>query len=221
MVEPIVVDIYSDAVCPWCYLGKRRFEAALRLMPDLAVAVHWRPFELNPDLPAGGVDRAGYIAAKFADASRFEAAQSRLVELGRDAGIAFRFAQIARMPNTRAAHALVALAGERADAAVDQVFAAYFERGEDIGDLEALGRVATAAGLDGTALRCRLRAREGFAEVEADEAVGRELGINGVPFFVLAGRWALSGAQEPAQLAAALAQVRDTLARERATAAVP
>ncbi len=220
MSKPIAIDIYSDAVCPWCYLGKRRLEAALRMRPDLVATVRWKPFELNPDLPPEGADRATYIAAKFGDSARFAAAQAKLVELGGEVGIAFRFGQIARVPNTRAAHALVALAGEHADAVVEAIFAAYFERGEDIGELDVLAGAASGAGLDGAALRTRLAAREGFAEVEADEAVGRELGISGVPFFVLAGRWALSGAQEPAQIIAALEQVRDTLAREQGTTAL-
>ena len=142
MNEAISVAIYSDAVCPWCYLGKRRFEAALRMRPDLVVSASWKPFELNPDMPVGGADRATYIAAKFGDPERFAAVQARLVDLGREAGIPFRFGQVARIPNTRAAHALVALAGERADAVMEAIFAAYFERGEDIGDLGVLAAAA-------------------------------------------------------------------------------
>jgi predicted DsbA family dithiol-disulfide isomerase len=220
MSTPITIDVHSDAVCPWCYVGKRRLEAALAARPDVPVQVRWKPFELNPELPAAGADRAAYLAAKFGDGPGLAAAHARLVDLGHQVGIPFRFETIARMPNTRPAHALVALAGDRADAIVEAVFAAYFERGEDIGDLDVLTRIAALAGLDAVAVRVRLAAREGWDVVAADEDEGRRLGITGVPFFVFAGRWALSGAQEPAQFMAALDEVRATLAREAAAARV-
>jgi predicted DsbA family dithiol-disulfide isomerase len=221
MTAPITIDVHSDAVCPWCYLGKRRLEAALAARPEVTVHVRWQPFELNPELPAGGTDRAAYLAGKFGDGPGLAAAHARLVDLGARAGIPFRFDRIARVPNTRAAHALVALAGDRADAVVEAVFAAYFERGEDIGDLDVLAAAAAAAGLDPVASRARLAAREGWDSVAAGEEAGRGLGITGVPFFVFAGRWALSGAQEPAQFMAAIDEVRATLARESAPADPP
>ena len=216
MSQPIRIDVYSDAVCPWCYLGKRRLEAALAERPDLRVEVHWQPFELNPDLPVGGADRAAYMAAKFGTGPGIATAHARLVDLGRRAGIPFRFDAIQRVPNTRAAHALVALAGERADATVEAIFAAYFERGEDLGCLDVLVRIAASVGLDAEATRSRLAAGDGFDAIAVEEEAGRRMGITGVPFFVFAGRWALSGAQEPVQLISALEEVRASLARESA-----
>jgi predicted DsbA family dithiol-disulfide isomerase len=216
MSQPILIDVHSDAVCPWCYVGKRRLEAALAARPDLAVEVRWKPFELNPDLPAGGADRASYMKAKFGEGPGLAAAHARLVDLGARAGIPFHFESIQRVPNTRAAHALVALAGDRADAVVEAIFAAYFERGEDIGALDVLMRIAEVAGLDPASIRPRVAAGEGFDAVVLEEDAGRRMGITGVPFFVFAGRWALSGAQEPAQFIAALDEVCATLARESA-----
>ncbi len=216
MSEPIQIEVHSDAVCPWCYLGKRRLEAALAERPDLPVEVRWKPFELNPDLPVGGTDRAAYMAAKFGDGPGLAAAHARLVDLGGRAGIPFRFEAIQRVPNTRAAHALVALAGDRADGAVEAIFAAYFERGEDIGSIDVLVRIAGSIGLDRETTRARLAAGDGFDAIAVEEEAGRRMGITGVPFFVFAGRWALSGAQEPAQIIAALEEVRASLARESA-----
>ena len=129
---PLTVDVWSDTVCPWCWLGKRRFEAALRERPDLDVVVRWHPFELNPEMPAGGADRREYLQQKFGDPDRFRDAQQRLVELGRAAGLDYRFEAQSRMPNTRASHALARLAGEREAEVVEALFAAYFAAGRDV-----------------------------------------------------------------------------------------
>jgi hypothetical protein len=211
MTYPISIDIYSDMVCPWCYLGKRRLEAALQHCPELAVTVQWKPFELNPDLPAEGVDRANYMAKKFPDAQRLAAIQQQLVGFGQAMGIPFLFQSIRRIPNTRLAHTLVALAGTRSDAVVEALFAAYFERGEDIGDLAVLAGIADRVGLAvGSWPECLMTGAASDG-VLADLAEGRRLGIQGVPFFVLGGRWAVSGAQKTDQWVAALRQVRDAL----------
>jgi predicted DsbA family dithiol-disulfide isomerase len=214
-VGPVLtIDIYSDVVCPWCYLGKRRLEAALRARPDIAVAVQWRPFELNPDLPPTGVERDEYLRQKFGDSGRLQEFHRRLVELGREAGIGYRFEAIRRVPNTRAAHALIAASGERQDAVVDGLFRAYFEEARDVGDAAVLAEIGVAAGLDGDELRASLAARRGIEAVAAQEREAARLGISGVPFFVFAGRWAVSGAQEAATLVAALDQVSTELARD-------
>jgi predicted DsbA family dithiol-disulfide isomerase len=209
----LTIDVWSDTVCPWCWLGKRRLEAALRARPDLEVVVRWHPFELNPDLPAAGADRREYLQQKFGDPDRFRDAQQRLVELGRDAGIEYRFGAQARMPNTRASHALVHLAGEREAEVVEALFAAYFNAGRDVGDLDVLAAVAADAGLDGERVRERLAAREGFDAVESAEQQAYRMGISGVPFFVLAGRWAVSGAQETEAFVRALDAVGAELAK--------
>lgn len=217
MATTLSIDIYSDVVCPWCYLGKRRLEAALRERPALAVDVRWRPFELNPDLPPGGADRRAYLEAKFGDPGRLAETHARLLELGRATGIHYRFEAIDRMPNTRAAHALVALAGERQGDVVEALFRAYFEEARDVGDVAVLRAIGVAAGLDGAALAAQFAAGEGVAAVVAAEREAARLGISGVPFFVFAGRWAVSGAQEPAALVAALDQVAGELARAPGT----
>jgi predicted DsbA family dithiol-disulfide isomerase len=213
MAAVVPIDLYSDVVCPWCFLGKRRLEAALRARPAIPVAVRWRPFELNPDMAAGGADRREYLAHRFADAASLAQAHRRLVELGREAGIEYRFEAIARVPNTRAAHALVALAGDRAGAVVEGLFRAYFEEARDVGDLDVLTAIAAAAGLDAAAVRPRLVAGEGRAEIAEQELEARRLGVNGVPLFVFAGRWAVSGAQDAATLVTALDRVAAELAR--------
>ena len=208
------IDIWSDVVCPWCYLGKRRLEAALRERPELEVAVRWRPFELNPDMPPAGADRQEYLTRKFGADGRLQEAHARLVGLGREAGIEYRFDAIRRVPNTRAAHALVALAGDRQGAVVEGLFRAYFEEARDVGDGDVLVEIGAAAGVRAGGLRAELFAAERLATIAAEERDASRLGISGVPFFVLAGRWAVSGAQETATLVGALDEVVATLGRE-------
>jgi predicted DsbA family dithiol-disulfide isomerase len=210
----LAVDVWSDLVCPWCYLGKRRLERALRERPGIPVVVRWQPFELNPGMPAAGADRREYLRAKFGDPRRLEAAQDQLVALGREAGIDYRFDLIRRVPNTRVAHALIALAGERQGAVVEALFRAYFGEARDIGDLDVLIDIGAGAGLAVADLAAQLTSREAVASVEAGEGDAARLGISGVPFFVLAGRWALSGAQESATIAAALDQVAAAIGSE-------
>jgi predicted DsbA family dithiol-disulfide isomerase len=214
MGPALAIDIYSDVVCPWCYLGKRRLEAAVRERPDIAITVRWRPFELNPDMPLAGVERSEYLAQKFGDPGRLQQTHHRLVELGREVGIGYRFEAIQRVPNTRAAHVLIARDGDRQDAVVESLFRAYFEEARDVGDVEVLAEIGAAAGLEISELRASLATREGSAAIAAQERDAARLGINGVPFFVFAGRWAVSGAQETATLVAALDQVSAELARD-------
>jgi predicted DsbA family dithiol-disulfide isomerase len=208
------IDVYSDVVCPWCYLGKRRLEAALCQRPDLAVVVRWRPFELNPTMPPAGADRTEYLMQKFGDPGRLQEAHRRLLELGREAGIRYRFEAIRRVPNTRAAHTLIVSSEERQGAVVDGLFRAYFEEGRDIGDVDVLAAIATAAGLDQGELAAVISSPSGIEAVTAQENEAARLGISGVPFFVLADRWAVSGAQEVATLVAALDQVSAELTRD-------
>jgi predicted DsbA family dithiol-disulfide isomerase len=211
---PLTVDVWSDTVCPWCWLGKRRFEAALRERPHLDVVVRWHPFELNAEMPAGGADRREYLQAKFGDPGRFRDAQQRLLDLGRAAGIEYRFDAQPRMPNTRASHALVRLAaGGREGDVVDALFAAYFNAGRDVGDLDVLAALASEAGLDGPAVRARLEAREGYDAIELEEREAQRMGVTGVPFFVFAGKWAVSGAQETEAFVRALDAVSAELAK--------
>ena len=205
------IDIYSDTVCPWCYLGKRRFELAVAARPQYEPRVTWRPFELNPDIPAEGVDRAGYLAAKFGTPEQVAEAHAELKRQGEASGIEFRFDLIERMPNTRRSHLLIAHAARsgRQTAVMDRVMRAYFEEGCDIGDIEELVRLGVEVGLAERDSRSALILRSGQDGVIAAERHASVLGITGVPTFIFDGQYTISGAQEVGALAQILDQVAD------------
>jgi len=194
---PIIV--YSDVICPWCYVGKRRLERALAGpgMPE-QIRLSWRPFELNPYLPAEGIERKAYRARKFGQARSAEL-DARMVETGRELGIAFAFERIARTPNTRLAHRLIWEAERqgRQDALVERLFFAYFQEGLDIGARALLQRLAAEAGLAADGVEEALTDGASLAAVTALEEQGQSLGIQGVPFFLLPGAIGVSGAQAP------------------------
>jgi predicted DsbA family dithiol-disulfide isomerase len=196
------VDIVSDAICPWCFIGKRRFERALAEAAPGAVPgpveIGWRPFQLNPDIPREGMDRAAYLRAKFGDApgaGRHDA----VIAAGREEGIAFDFAAIKRTPSTLDAHRLIRYAGERdrQDATVEALFRAYFTAGRDIGDPAELAAIAGEAGLDRAAVAAHLAGDADLEAVRAEDAFARQIGINGVPCFIFERKYAISGAQPP------------------------
>jgi predicted DsbA family dithiol-disulfide isomerase len=214
------IDIYSDTVCPWCYLGKRRFELAVAARPRYEPRVTWRPFELNPDLPAEGVDRAAFLASRIGNAERVTEIQTELKRQGEASGIEFRFDLIERMPNTRRSHLLIAHAARRQTAAMgnglglqaavkERVMRAYFEEGCDIGDIEELVRLGVEAGLTERETRSALILREGQDGVIAAERHAAVLGITGVPTFIFDGQYTISGAQEVGALARVFDQVAD------------
>ena len=195
------VTIYSDVICPWCYVGKRRFEAALTApgMPR-KLAISWRPFELNPDMPEGGMERSAYRAKKFGS-EKSRQLDAQMTETGRDAGITFAFDKMKRTPNTRLAHRLIWHAeregAEAQNAVVNRLFEGYFEQGLDIGQTEVLLNVAKEAGLDPVEVRAVLD-DDGSLEAVLDlEDAGLRMGIQGVPFFILVNKYAISGAQPP------------------------
>lgn len=204
MPPPLEVDVVSDIVCPWCYLGKRRLERALAQTGE--TQVRWRPYQLDPTIPPEGRDRAAYMAAKFPDPSRLAQAHDRLTALGAEVGIAFDFSNIRRSPNTLDAHRLIRFATQvgLGDAMVERLFADYFEHGRDIGDRAVLAEAARACGLG--EVEARLAGEEGAAEVEGEIEQARRLGVEGVPFFIFAGRLAVSGAQSEDVFAQAIAQ---------------
>jgi predicted DsbA family dithiol-disulfide isomerase len=213
------IDIYSDTVCPWCFLGKRRFELALGQRPQYEPRVTWRPFELNPDLPWEGVERAPYLAAKVGDAARVAAVEESLAVAGAAIGLEFRFDLIQRMPNTRRSHLLIAHAARhRQQGRVkDRVMQAYFQEGVDIGEVDELVRLGAECGLAERDTRSALVLREGQDGVVAAERHASVLGISGVPTFVFDGQYTISGAQEPEALAKILDQVAEfAAARESA-----
>jgi predicted DsbA family dithiol-disulfide isomerase len=213
------IDIYSDTVCPWCFLGKRRFELALAERPHYEPRVTWRPFELNPDLPWEGVERAGFLAAKIGDPGRVAAMEETLVRLGASIGVQFRFDLMDRVPNSRRSHLLIAHAARYGlqSRVKDRVMRAYFQEGVDIGDLDELVRLGVDSGLSEWETRSALVLREGQDGVVAAERHAGALGISAVPTFVFNGQYTLAGAQEPAALAHVLDQVVElTAAREAA-----
>ena len=192
------VEIYSDTVCPWCYIGKRRFERAMRMRPDIEFDVQWLPFELNPGLPESGVERETYLARKFGDLQRVQAMQAQLRELGSSLGLEFHFERAVRMPNTRLSHELLqfAHAAGRQDVVGEALFKAYFEDGVDIGNHARLVEIGAAAQLDAVDLERALTSRRHMSEVEALERQGHGWGISGVPTFIFERNYAVSGAQE-------------------------
>jgi predicted DsbA family dithiol-disulfide isomerase len=191
----IYVDIVSDTICPWCYIGKRRFERALALSGRNDVALSWRPFQLNPDMPPEGMTRDDYVRAKFGGGDRPRQIYQAIAESGREAGIEFQFSKIKRTPNTILSHRLVHWAAkqERQEEVVDMLFKAYFEEGLDTGDMDTLVDCAVRSGIDGV----------------------RRLGINGVPCFIVNRKYAVSGAQPPS----AFVEVFNLAERDAATSA--
>lgn len=196
MPAPLSIIVYSDVICPWCYVGKRRLEAAVGSPDEVRLA--WRPFELNPDMPAGGMERSAYRARKFG-ARRGAELDRDMAQTGREVGIAFAFDRMQRTPNTRLAHCLIWEAGRqgRQNVIVDRLFRAYFEEGLDIGAAAVLAGLAAEAGLDPAGVSQALGGREGLDAVAEMEEQGRRMGIQGVPFFVLLERYGVSGAQPP------------------------
>ena len=209
-MSPLSIDIISDVVCPWCFIGKRRLEAALarRASSDAPVQVRWLAFQLNPDIPACGVDRRSYLEQKFGGPERAQQIYARIKAAGDEVGIAFDFERIVRQPNTVNAHRLIAWAQDvdmnKSDALVERLFRAYFIEGTDIGDIDALARLAGDAGFDANAARAWLASDAGRAAIQAEEHRARALGVTGVPFFVFNQRLAVSGAQPPEVLLGAM-----------------
>jgi predicted DsbA family dithiol-disulfide isomerase len=211
----IYVDIVSDTICPWCYIGKRRFERALDLSGRNDIAISWRPFQLNPDMPPEGMTRDDYVRAKFGGGDRPRQIYQAIAESGREAGIEFQFSKIKRTPNTVLSHRLVYWSAkqERQDEVVASLFKAYFEDGLDLGDLDILVECAVRVGLDREATAKFLQSDEGRQEVVASDVYARRLGINGVPCFIVNRKYAVSGAQPPS----AFVEVFNLAERDAAT----
>jgi len=201
VADPIPITVYSDVICPWCYVGKRRLEAALaEVGPSMTghMSFSWRPFELNPDMPAEGMERRSYRAAKFGDARSAEL-DLKMAETGRELGIAFAFDRMQRTPNTRLAHRLIWEAGRqgRQDAMVERLFHGYFEEGLDIGATDTLRSLADECELDVKGVEQALTGDDSLEAVTKLEQEGYSLGIKGVPFFLLLDKYGVSGAQPP------------------------
>jgi predicted DsbA family dithiol-disulfide isomerase len=207
------IDVVSDVVCPWCYIGKRHLEAAIAQLPaDTRPVVRWHPFQLNPDLPRAGIGRRSYLEEKFGGPERAAQIYERVKAAGRAAGLELDFDRIERQPNTLDAHRLIAWAqaegGGDADALVEALFRAYFVEGRYIGDREVLAEIAGEAGYDAARARELLGDETGVAEIAEMDKHARQMGISGVPFFVFNQRVGVSGAQGSPALLEALAQSR-------------
>ena len=196
--KKLAIEVASDVVCPWCYIGKRRLEKALDLLKDeFEVEVRWLPFQLNPDLPAEGIPRAEYRKAKFGSLERSKQMDARVIAEGKGEGIEFAFDRMGTQPNTRQAHRLIALA-ENQNAVVDALFRAHFEEGRKIGDPKVLAEIAAQCGVQGWPEKAQ--------DVSQLEEEVRELGVSAVPTFIFERRHGVSGAYPPEQLAEALRQ---------------
>ncbi len=193
------IDIFSDVICPWCFIGKKRLEKALDLRPSAQVILRWRAFQLNPDMPAGGMDRRQYLAAKFGGPDAAERIYDNVRAAGQRDAIAFAFERIPRTPNTVNAHRMIRFADRdgKQDAMVAALFQAYFLDGRDIGDAATLARLAAECGLDEKTAAAFLGGEEETETVLAEDIYARKLGIGGVPCFIFDGKYAVSGAQEP------------------------
>lgn len=192
------IEVYSDVVCPWCYVGKRRLERALDQLNGSAQAhITWRPFQLNPMIPKDGMDRATYLEAKFGSLDAFRQLEEHVLAAGAAERIPFAFEKVARTPNTFLAHRLIWFAEQQGcqNAVVESLFRGYFVEGANIGVPSTLVQLADRSGMSVEAVERFLQSHEGTEEVKAEQAIGHRLGIRGVPYFVLNQASGISGAQ--------------------------
>lgn len=193
----VKLDILSDPICPWCLIGKAQLERALEARPNHPFVIEWHPFQLNPDMPREGVDRRAYLEEKFGGRERAVQIYARVAEHAEAAGVAINFEGMARTPNTLDAHRLIHWAGiEGAQHhVVSALMRGYFQEGRDIGDRDVLADIADSAGLDAAVIRKLLDSDADLEEIRARDAAAREMGVNAVPTFIVAGKHAVPGAQ--------------------------
>ncbi len=203
--QTVSIDVVSDAVCPWCYIGKRHLGAALDTLEGIRPEIRWRPYQLDATIPPGGMSRADYLSRKFGP-ERITQMNARLTQAGAGAGISFALEKIARSPNTLDAHRLIRWAQPSGaqDGVVERLFQLYFEEGADIGDRDLLADVAAAHGFERPLARRMLDAETDKEAVRGEIATAQRMGVTGVPFFIFDGKFALSGAQPPEAIAAAI-----------------
>ncbi|WP_412064920.1 DsbA family oxidoreductase [Rhizobium sp. SYY.PMSO] len=220
-MERITIDIVSDVVCPWCYLGKARLELAIAEVQDeVGVDLNWRPYRLNPDYPPEGVDQKKALEQKLGGAERVAEGHKMLTELGREVGIKFDFDAIKIGPNTLDAHRLIHWAvtesREKQHKVVDALFKANFEEGRNVGDHAVLLDIAEKAGLDKSVIATLLASDADRNLIVAEIDAAQKIGVNGVPFFIFDQQYAVSGAQTPDVLAGALRDIARMKAEARA-----
>ena len=206
MPKPVRIDIVSDVVCPWCFIGKKRIETAVAMKPDVPVELHWRPYFLNDWIPREGISREQYLTTKFGGVDRYKGIAQRVAAAAQAEGLTYAMEKISRQPNTLDAHRLIRWAGEIGKAAEmkQTLMDFYFTQGGDLTDRETLVRAASEAGLDAEKVRADLASDKDVAEIEREAEAAKEAGIQGVPMFIFDGRFAVSGAQAPETLADAI-----------------
>ncbi len=211
------IDVVSDIVCPWCFIGKRRLEKALALRPDIAVEVSWRPFFLNPWVPREGIDRKTYLETKFGSVERYAAMAQRVAAAAAAEGLTYRLEKIARQPNTLDSHRLIQWARNTGAAGrmKQRLMELYFAEGADLTDPNVLVGAAVDCGMDGDLVRQLLASDADVERIEQEANAAKEAGIDGVPCFIFGNLLAVSGAQDPAYLADAMARAASEFARRR------
>lgn len=209
---PIAVDVVSDVMCPWCYIGKRRLEAALAQLPDIKVAVRWHPFQLDSTLPKEGKDRQAYLNDKFGGPERAEGIYARISDAGRQEGIDFAFDKIKVSPNTLDSHRLIlwSRADDLQDEVVERLFKAYFQDGEDLTKPETLVKIADDAGMQSDLVDQLLETDSDLEKTKQQIARAQELGVTGVPCFIIDGRFVIAGAEKSETIAAAIRHAEET-----------
>jgi predicted DsbA family dithiol-disulfide isomerase len=210
MPDPIKLDIMSDPICPWCYIGKAHLDRALLDHPDHPFVIEWHPFQLNPDMPAEGMDRRAYLENKFGGKEGAVRAYAPIVDHARKAGLTINFEQMKRTPNTLDAHRLIHWAGieGRQTAAVSALFKAYFVEARDIGDAEVLADIADSIEMDAGVVTRLLQTDEDRKAIQDRDAHSRRMGINSVPTFIVANQHAVPGAQPPELWAKVIAELQ-------------
>lgn len=210
----LAIDVVSDVVCPWCYIGKRLLEQAIALKPEIPVEVRFHPYFLNPWVPREGMSRDDYLIAKFGSVERYNSNNSRVVEAAAAVGLSYNRDRIKRQPNTIDCHRLIRWAGETGNATrmKQRLMEIYFSEGGDLSQADVLVAAATGCGMDGETVRARLASEEDIAEVTREAQSATDAGIHGVPCFIFGGLIALSGAQPPEHLAAAMERAAGELA---------
>jgi predicted DsbA family dithiol-disulfide isomerase len=207
--QPVRIDVVSDVVCPWCFIGKHRLEAALKLKPDIPVEVHWRPYFLNDWIPREGIAREEYLTTKFGSPERYKGIAERVSAAAAAEGLTYASDKMKRQPNTLDCHRLIRWAEAQGKAAEmkQKLMDLYFTAGADLTERETLVQAAADVGLDADDIRSRLASDEDVAQIESEAQAAKEAGIEGVPMFIFGGKFAVSGAQAPEYLAEAIARV--------------
>ena len=212
----IFIDLFSDPICPWCFIGKRRVEAALASRPEVSVEINWHTYQLNPMMPREGMSRQEYLDLKFGNPDNAKRLYANISTVGEQVGISFEFSKIRRMPNTLTAHRLIRYAkdfgAEIQSQIVEHLFNAYFVNGDDISNIEILVKLGSQSGIPKDDLYEHLESEKDLEAVKLEDIEARQLGVQGVPFYILDKQYAISGAQEPE----AFQPILDMLAAQKA-----